>query len=323
MRRILYLLVIVITLGSTAAAAVAQGAPKEVPEKPWSVDLRTKYYFKSHTSYEFGNPFPPRQAPLSRLEFPMNSWWAGAEARRSIGRFSVGIEALRNVSSEANGVFKDSDWTNNANPNVRTIYSESDCRLDPSYSFRADLDMKVSDWLRLPARFDLRPVVGFRWQRLAFVTHDGTQYSSENNTYRVDALPGDGIRFDQTYWQSFLGVKAEYDLGKPLNLSRLKVRCQVDWAYVEGKNQDHHLLRAGNRFTYENTTGDALHASIGVKMGLTKNINMGVEFDYLRIQTTGTHRWVESVSPTDMSWNNGVKVWSEQMNLMLNVEYVF
>ena len=42
--------------------------------------------------------------------------------------------------------------------------------MEPSYDLRADLDLKVSDWLGLPAWLDLRPLVGVRWQRFSFVT---------------------------------------------------------------------------------------------------------------------------------------------------------
>lgn len=321
MNRITYLFIVVLFLLNAVIPAAAPAELKYPPEKSWSVDLRVKRYFASHTSYEFGNPYSPYQAPLSRLEFPMNTLWGGVEVRRNIRRFSVGIEAMKNLSGESDGVFKDSDWDDDSHPNVRTVYSESNCRMENSYSFRTDVDMKVSDWLRLPVTFDIRPVVGFRWQRLAFMAHDGVQ--QYNDTSTVDPLPGNVIQFDQTYWQYFIGVKAGYDLGKLLNMQCLKLQCQLDWAYIEGSNQDHHLLRAGNRFTYERTTGDAWHASLGLKMGLTANINAGVELDYLKIQTTGTHRWVESIGPVDESWSNGVKVWSEQVSFMLNLEYRF
>lgn len=125
-------------------------------------------YFRSHTSYEFGNPYPPYQAPLSRLEFPLNSWWVGVEVRQSFSRFSAGLEALRNISGEANGQFKDSDWDDDAAPDVQTIYSKSDCRIEPGYTVRGDVDLKISDWVGLPSGFDLRPVLGLRWQRFSF-----------------------------------------------------------------------------------------------------------------------------------------------------------
>jgi len=98
----------------SATANMALASEKEVRQdlsKPWSVVLQTRYFFQSHTSYEFGNPLPPNQSPLSRLEFPLNSWWAGASARREFSRFSVGLEAFRNLSRETGGVMADSDWT--------------------------------------------------------------------------------------------------------------------------------------------------------------------------------------------------------------------
>lgn len=307
------------------ATARASGAEVRVAaEKPWSVEAKLKYYFRSHTSYEFGNPFPPNQAPLSRLEFPLNSWWAGAEVRRSFPRFSVGIEALRNITRETEGTFKDSDWEDDDHPTALSIYSESNCRLEPSYMVRGDVDLKIADWVGLPARFDLRPVAGFRWQRFTLVSHDGSQTSplSGGTVPDID-LTGDGIRFEQTYRHYFLGIRSSYNLDGLLPVPRVKLLMQLDWAYVEGDNEDRHLLRPGNRLTFERTSGDAWHASLGLKCGLTENLSAGLEADYLRIRTTGTHRLSDDVANIDFTFAYGVKVWSDQISLLLSLEYLF
>jgi hypothetical protein len=295
---------------------------KTTDDYPWSVDVHVRSFFKSHTSYEFGNYFAPYQSPLSRLEFPMDTWWAGAEARRSFmnNRFSAGIEVMRNISRETDGVMKDSDWDDDGNPSRKTIYSESNCRMEPSYSVRADLDMSVADWLRLPAGLDLRPVIGVRWQRLTFMIHDGSQ--SDVSTGQR-ALLGDLLHFEQVYWHYFLGLKSSYDLGRPFKLKRLVVTTQLDWAYVEGKNEDQHLLHPGNRFTYETTYGDAVHGAIGIKAGLTERVNLGLELDYLRIKTTGTHRLANDMFGINISWTNGVQVWSEQTSITMSLQYMF
>jgi hypothetical protein len=309
--------------GFPAVATAADEKPL-APENPWSAELHVKRYFSSHTSYEFGNPYPPNQAPLSRLEFPMNTWWAGGELRRRFSRFSVGVEVLGSIPMESDLVFKDSDWSTDARPNVKDVYSEAQCRVEPSYMVRGDVDLKIADWVGLPVWFDLRPVAGVRWQDLNFLAHNGVQvYPAPWDNTPPDHYPGDAIRFEQTYWQYFLGIRTAYDLGRHIRVPRLKVLGQLDWAYVQGDNKDHHLLRRGNRWTYEQTSGNAWHASLGVKAGLTKNINAGLEVEYLRIQTTGTHRWVHDVENVDESWVNGVKVWSEQMSLMMKLEYLF
>ncbi len=311
-------------LGSlTAAPARAVETPGKDAASPWSVSLQTKYFFRSHTSYEFGNPFPPYQTPLSRLEFPLSSWWAGASLRRDFSRFSAGVEIFRNLSPESEGKMMDSDWDDGERPALKTIYSESFCRMEPSYIVSGDVDLKISDWLRLPRWLDLRPVAGLTWQRFSLVTHDGVQYGLTPSGVETTLLPGDGIAFEQTYWQFFLGFKAAFDLGKPFHLSGLKIQTQMDWSYVTANNQDHHLLREGNRITEENTTGDAWHALVNLKIGLTQNLNAILGAEYRRIATTGSHRLTNESFGIDFKFYNGVKVWSEQTSVTLGLEYSF
>ena len=284
-----------------------------------SLGFKTETFVASHTSYEFGNPFPPHQAPLSRLEFPMDSFWVGGKLRASFPRFSVGAEGLTNVSMDTPGHMSDSDWDDDQKPSRKTVYSESKCRFMPSYIVRTDLDLKISDWAGLPPNLDLRPLVGFRWEDFHFITHDGLQVypgSGEPPT----PLPGDGIDFKQMYWQYFTGARAALDLGKPLMLNSLALLLQLDWAYVEGQNVDHHLLR-GQRFTMEETYGDAWHWSVGLNAGLTKNVSLALETDFLMLSTTGTHRLEEP--GVSFQFNNGVRVWSEQTSVSLTLAYAF
>ncbi len=298
--------------------------PDNSPLEFWSVDLRVKNYSGSHTSFEFGNPFPPNQAPLSRLEFPLNSWWAGVEVRRNFSRFSAGVEAMRNVSGSATRHFKDSDWTDDVQPWVKTIYSESSLRIEPSYTIRGDVDMKISDWLGLPAGFDLRPVLGFRRQRFSLVGHDGLQvYPAPGDNTPPVPLPGDGIHFVQTFRHTFLGVRMSYEWENPRYVPRLGMRMQMDWARVTGDNEDHHLLREGQRFTYEKTRGNGRHASLGLDFGLTRRLSATLDVDYLKLYTSGSHRLVNSAFGMDFSFDYGVWVWSEQVSLTMGLRYAF
>lgn len=295
-------------------------------DKAWSVELYVKRYFVSHTSYEFGNPYPPFQEPLSRLEFPMNTWWAGGEFRIRFSRFSAGAEVSATVPMESDLSFKDSDWSDTEYFWIKDIYSQAQCRLQPSYMARVDVDLKIGDWLKMPVWFDLRPVAGVRWQYLDFLVHNGVQtYPAPWSNAPPEPLPGNIIHFKQTYWHYFLGIKAVYDMEKHIRFPRLKVIGQLDGAYVDGNNSDEHLLRGdgGSRMTYERTIGGALHASLGIKVGLTENISAGFEIDYLRIHSTGSHQWQHDVYGIDQSWDNGVKVWSDQAGMMMNVEYRF
>jgi len=315
--------VLLILLGSSLTPASAVETQEKNAAHPWSVSLKAKYFFHSHTSYEFGNPFPPYQTPLSRLEFPLNSWWAGASLRREFSRFSAGVEVFRNLSGEVSGKMMDSDWDDEERPALKTIYSESSCRMEPSYIVSADMDLRVSDWLGLPRWLDLRPAAGLTWQRFSLVTHDGIQYNLTPEGIQTTLLPGDGIAFKQNYWQFFVGFRAAFDLGKPFHLSGLKIETQVDWAYVAARNEDRHLLRIGNRITEEDTPGDAWHALVNLKIGLAQNLNANIGAEYRRIATTGSHRLINETFGFDFKFYHGVKVWSEQTSITMGLEYAF
>ncbi len=314
----LIILIISIALGASVRARAAE--PEPAAGKNWSVEVKVKKFMDSHTSYEFGTNDQPNYAPLSRLEFPMNTWWVGAEARYRFPRFSAGLEVMKNLTRETHGVMKDSDWDDPNRPGVRTIYSESNCRMESSHIVRADLDMKVSDWVGLPQWIDIRPVVGFRWQRFSFMASDVTQWEAGQPELHIT---GDGLRFEQTYWHYFAGMRGDYQIGKHIGVRGLSLLGQVDYAWVKGKNEDQHLLRQGGRFTYENTTGHAWHALLGVKYKFAPAWTARLESEYLRINTSGSHRWVVRDFGIDESWENGVNVWSEQLSVSLGLEYAF
>ena len=244
-------------------------------EVVWSVEAKVKRLFDSHTSYEFKNPFPPHQSPLSRLEFGLDSWWGGLGVSRWTPRWSISLEAMRNLIQGVDGVLADSDWTDERNTRIRDIYSESNLRLKPSYDVRASVDVSVAGWLGLPKGLDLRPVGGVRWQRFDLMAFDGTQWDLQSDgSWHTTPLPGDDIHFKQTYWHYFLGLRGQW---QPLRheYPGLKLTGQVDWAWVKGDNQDDHLLREGNRITEESTSGHAWHASLALDAPLEATSSWG------------------------------------------------
>lgn len=266
-------------------------------DTPWVVEWKTKIMFNSHTSYEFGNPFSPFQAPLSRLEYPMNSIWTGASVRRDLDRFSVGIEYLSTAANQYSGQMKDSDWDDDTTPKRLSVYSASATRMHPSFQLSADVDMQVRDWLHLPPAVDLRPVVGLRWQQLRFTMHDGAQYeyATDGSISQTDMLPGDVLRFKQNWYHLFTGLRLGYTWDNPPLLHRIKLNSQWDWSYVQGRDKDDHLLR-GDRVTRDDTVGHAWHAMVGVAFGLTEQLDLGVEVERLRIRTAGWHRHIDTTN---------------------------
>jgi len=316
------LLLLVFLLAAESSAGTFEEGVSAPLTPSFSVGGKIRYLFKSHTSYEFGNPYFPYQELISQLEFPLDTWWAGLDMRLRFPRFSVGLEALTSVKQNAHGEFEDSDWDDDNRPYEKTIYSTSQMRVAPSYMVRFDADLEVSDWLGLPAWLSIRPVGGIRYQRFNLVSHDGIQYDLTGASGSA-VLPGEGIRFKQTYWHYFVGLRSVIDLSRTTGIPSFTLNLQADWAYVEGMNEDNHLLRPGRRFTYEDTYGEAWHYSMGLKKELGKGFSIGLDGDYLTISTTGNHRLLNRTFGMDISFSNGVKVWSDQLSLSLTLEYRF
>lgn len=300
--------------------------------KNWQFDFGMQRFIMSHTSYQFGNPDAPLQKPISRLEFPLNTWWLDFRLRRTCPRWSIGGRAGLSVARNIDGRMEDSDWENPDDTTMLTTYSKSATRAEQNYLFRGDVDVNISDWLGLPSSFEIRPLFAFEFQRFKLMAHDGTQWSVGNyddghggdldGAMNAQSLPGNAIHFRQDYYMYLVGLRGSYEILKAGKYIALKTHGEADWGPVLGFNEDHHLLRSGQRFTYENTMGSALYFSAGLDMVIAKDITAGIIMDYLCIRTRGIHK-MSNVGTVDQTWPDGVKVWSDQTSLIAHIAYAF
>ena len=327
------LLILLFILSAPPARAMME-APvlSEPPVEGFFISPKLRRLFNSHTSYQFGDPENHALNPLSRLEFPLDSWWGGLEIGYAQPRFSWRLELMTNISRDTDGgKFKDSDWERPASPGVLTTYSDSQARLKPSLTLDGSLDYSLRQHVDLPKGLDLRPVIGLRYQRYTFETYDGVQISrpeGQDNWVTDAVLGGEYIWFRQEYLQPYLGLRLVYGFDLPKALApaspRAEISLQGDWAYVWGDNRDHHLLR-GDRVTEEHTTGQAWHASLGLKVPLGQVAFLALSGDYLRIRTTGQHDFYPGSLEGGVheNWDYGVEVWSDQCSLTLSLEIPF
>lgn len=319
-------LICLLCLFISPASALAEEAQSLAQDATvWSVEAKFSRMFDSYTSYEFGNPVPPYQAPLSRLEFDLNTWWGGVEVKRWTPLWSISLEAMTNMSNRVDGMLADSDWEDGNHPKVRDIYSESDLRLKPSYMFNLSADVSVAKLFSLPQGLDLRPVGGVRWQYFDFMASNMTQWETlSDGSVDVFHYDGDVIRFKQTYWHYFVGLRLDWQ-PMPQDCPGFRIWFQGDWAYVTGSNSDHHLLRAGNRITEERTGGHAWHAKLALDAPVVENFFIGVQAEYMTIDTSGSHRWYNDAPDYefDETSDYGVNVWSQQCTFSLNFRYDF
>lgn len=272
-------------------------------------------YLNSFTSYEFPNPFPPNQDPLSRLEFPISQVFLGLKAEYLSDLWSLSISGSFNVSRGSGLLMQDSDWDDGENPGQKTIFSESDCRLNRGCL----VDMAVD--LRRPFENVLRfkPRIGWRYQYFYFTTHDGFQGDIEGNGIELD---GDGIDFKQKFTHVYFGGSVDFSYNAEWiweDLRQLRFTVDVDYGLVRGWNEDLHLLREGDRYTFERTNGHCWH--IGLKAYCLSSLGLtgGLEFDFKRIITHGDHQLQNLAFDLDFSFG-GSRVWSDQAFLGLFAE---
>ena len=322
-----------LTLGAASARA-SEPSPGDDEAMGFFLAPQIKRFLRSHTSYQFGNPYEVNLNPLSRLEFPLNSWWAGASLGLRGPRNSLELELLAALPDQEDlGQMRDSDWEDDKHPKVRTIYSESATKLKDSFTLDAKVTHSLGEALGLPSWLDLRPLVGVRWQRFVFVTHDGMQQNLVSapgdpggEQWEYQALPGDGILFRQEYQHAYAGLLLAADLGR-LGLGRpgagWRASVQADLAQVWGQNRDHHLLRSGTRLTEERTQGYAWHTALSLRAPLWSWGALVGAWDYMIIQTRGEHTLSSTEPEMLLTFDRGVEVWSRQMSWSLALEVAF
>ena len=280
--------------------------------------IGARKYLNSFTSYQFPNPFPPGQDPLSRLEFPIDQWFAGIQTGYAASYWTVEAQGWINLTRDARSRMQDSDWADDAAPDQKSIFSESRCRMNRGYL----LDLRVELAVALTAPIHLRPVLGWRCESFWFTTHDG--YQEELDGRSLD-LPGDGIDFRQVFYHYYFGGIFRTDLNagrfSPF-LPSVRLDLQLDYGLVTAANEDLHLLRTGDRVTKENTRGHCWHVSANAGFILRNSIKARIEADFKRLLTNGSHRLINYPFEIDFSFD-GAHVWSDQASISAVGEFSF
>ncbi|MGC8602307.1 MAG: omptin family outer membrane protease [Desulfomonilaceae bacterium] len=284
----------------------------------WQYTIGVKKFFNSYTSYQFPNPFPPKQNPLSRLEFPIDQWFFGGDYIYGASSWSAQLDTWVNINHEGRAKMQDSDWDQENQPTQKSVFSQSKCRLKRSWL----VDLKIVIKPDVSFFKTLHPILGARYQTFSFITHDG--YQGTLDGYDMD-LPGEGIQFDQTFYHYYLGGEINTVVntaGMFRSLPTTDLVLTVDYALVTAKNQDIHLLREGERITNENTNGHCWHAEATVLFPIRHNIKGEIDIDFKRIVTNGNHQLTNSFFNVDFSFN-GSRVWSDQLSISALTEIVF
>jgi hypothetical protein len=254
-------------------------------------DWRVLTMFDSHTSHQFGTPPQsggPQYAPLSKLDWSLDSTWTGFRFGLEEANSAVHFEWLTPMGQGINGGMYDYDWNINDPRNDPTRldslsrsseqWNEGQM-LDIEYEFRL---LKCP--LGLPV--DLWPMIGFRWQRFDMTAYAGNQLFSTGGIVPPvgpfgPPFDGDGITFNQQYSIGYLGAQFRGRLETRF-LPPVAWTLQGDWGYTQANNVDHHLLRdEGNWYAMEDTHGGCWHVSLTTEALFCRDrLSIGLQADY-------------------------------------------
>ncbi len=283
----------------------------------WTIDYRVRPMVDSYTSYEFGtapgDPHGP-YAPLSRLDFALDSTWHGFQIGLEKPCWRIHFEWLTPIQDKIDGDLADYDWNiddpRNA-PGRLDSLTLSPLRWHDGQMLDLAAEFKLANRLfHLPV--EVWPAAGFRFQRF--------DMTADSLTYLVPAIGPiaelngvDVITFNQQYYVGYFGgqLRTTFAVGRvPFD-----VRLQADAGPAAGYNVDHHLLREGDRYTIEKTSGGWWHIGMILEASITKRFSLGFQADHAELRTEGTHRLLNKPIDLDLTWDNGVLVKSDQTSL--------
>ena len=310
--------------------ALWSDGPCEPVPQIWTIDYRARSLLDSDTSYEFGTP-PGYSAgdfaPLSKLEFDLDSNWHGLQIGVELPDWHFHFEWLMPIGDHIDGQMADFDW--NITPPTDdptrldsfTLHSE---RWRDGQMLELGTEMKLTDtFFGWPVEF--WPTGGFRFQRLSISAY-GANVVVPNLGWLPEYDGVDIITFNQQYYVGYFGGQ----LRKTTFVGRVPVDMtfQVDGGPVAGYNIDHHLVREGDRYTMEKTQGGMWHVGFLAEAHLTARFSLGFQADHTQIRTTGTHRYYNEpysgqYYSGDFTWDNGVIVESTQTTLTAFLRYRF
>jgi hypothetical protein len=313
-------------LSDPSSVDYIQTTMQPAPLIEWA-DYRMRTMFASHTTYQFGTSPQdpgPQYAPLSKLNWSLDSMWQGLQIGFEKPRWGAHFEWLTPMLHNSFGEMSDYDWS--GADRAPALLSVSPQHWTDAQTIEIEGEYKLFDRIfTLPVAF--WSIAGYRYQRFGMMAYNGVQVINDG-TMPIPDIPPVGYRWheetvslNQEYHMGYVGgqLRTTWYVSETRSVD---LTLQGDWAGTSGHNVDHHIsgyeAQDIHRYTIENTHGDAIHIALIAETPLSQHFSVGLQADHTEIRTTGTHRWLASGSgtlPIDETWSNGVKVTSDQISI--------
>ena len=295
------------------------------PCRTWYVDGRIQSMFSSQTSYQFGTPplaGGPQFAPLSKLDFGLDSIWGGVRVGVQKPNLDIHFEWLTPMAQSINGSLTDYDWS--VAGGAPASISQSATRFNDGQKLELEGDYKWSDCF-LGTQMELWPLAGFRFQRFDMTAYNGLQLVNDGTIPGIPAVGtpipvagGNSLSLNQQYYIGYAGAQLRRYIERecrPPIMFALQFDVGATWGYTT----DDHILRG--RIITLNTSGQTVHLALIADAPFNCHTSVGLQVDHSDTCTWGSIR--ESDNPALGSWTNGVQANSAQSSITGYLRYLW
>lgn len=264
---------------------------------PWNFDIWAGTgYLAGDMNYQIGNKVLDQgewfkiNDPLSKLEFPFKVMTVTAKGTAEYSELmEIGLSYSRNITDPGINM-KDSDWTDESNPSLLTIYSESNAALK-GYTVDGNIKFWVYKTIneetgKLQSAFG--PGAGYSYQNLSWVASNVDQWYPPTPDDPHIYVAGPAITYDAEVYSPYVGL-----FGK-LNTAGVSLSGNVGWCYVATHEVDNHLLR--DKISTTDGTGQGIKAAVSAKFMLDKSLYLLADANLFSFKVTGTqHQYLYGV----------------------------
>jgi hypothetical protein len=302
------------------------GKPRE---KIGSFDLengfeRTSFY----TRYQIGGKMITRQGagithfPISELKFPMDAFMFYLNLNLNIyDLLTVHFNVKKNMHNYV-GKMKDSDWV--PYPGFRTVYSESDARLNGVFT---EVDI-IARFFSI-SFFSLKVGAGFMHQYLYYWCSNTKQTSIYTDTPPYIGSPqymvisGKAITYEVQYYISTLQITPVFNIW-----GRLEIMLSFRFSpYLKARDIDDHILRA--KKSKSDAGGSGFMPYLKIRYLFANRVFITTKLEYINIKTRGKQTQSYYLPVKEAGYIPGwyarldVRHKSEQLNISIGAGYSF
>ena len=299
------------------------------PKKIGSFDLENGFERTSlYTRYQIGGKMVTRQGvgishfPISELKFPMDVFMYYLNMNLNILDYlTIHFNVKKNLHNYV-GKMKDTDWI--PYPGIKTVYSESDTRLNSVIT-----DIEIITRFFSISFFSLKVGAGFMHQYLYYWCSNTKQTSIYTDTPPYIGTPqylvinGKVITYEVQYYITTLQITPVFTI-----LGRLEIMIAIRFSpYLKARDIDDHILRA--KKSKSDAEGSAFMPFLKIRYLFDNRVFITTKLEYINLKTRGkqTQSYYLPVKEADYipGWyaRLDVRHKSEQVTVSLGAGYSF